>query len=252
MESSVKATQSAEQVILNNIANANTVGFKRSRVLFGDEWYRQVAVPGQVDQEGRPSTLGAALGTDTRAIANQFDVSQGRLRHTKQQLDLAIQGDGYFQINDGRRILYTRSGAFSVNANGQIVLVSNNHPRLLEPSITIPVDSQRIEVSHDGIVSVQQPAVPYMMQIGQIQLARFIDPRGLVAHGESLFENNGATGHPVISTPGENGLGEIRQEYLEESNVVVADESAELRRLQKQLKTLRRLQRELGGSDVGR
>jgi flagellar basal-body rod protein FlgG len=252
LESSIKATQAAEQVILNNIANAHTVGFKRSRVLFGDESYRQVALPGQVDQEGNPTTSGIALGSGARILANQIDVSQGRLRDTQQSLDLAIRGEGYFQIKDGNRFLYARAGAFTVNSNGEIVLASKDRARLLEPAITIPQDAEKITISHDGIVAIQQPGQTYLQQIGNIQLARFINSQGLVARGENLFDQSAASGNPQISSPGQNGLGEIRQGALEESNVVVADELAELRRMQEQLKTLQQLLNELGGGGAGR
>jgi flagellar basal-body rod protein FlgG len=252
LDSSIKAVQSAEQVILNNIANASTIGFKRSRALFGDEPYRQVALPGQYDTDGRPTTSGIALGAGARIVASQIDISQGRLRETQQVLDLAIRGEGYFQIKDGNRILYARAGAFTVNANGEIVLASKDRSQLLEPSITVPQDTRQISVSHDGIVSVLQPGQNYLSQIGQIQLAKFVNPQGLVARGENLYESNAASGNPQISTPGQDALGEIRQCALEESNVVIADELAELRRLQEQLQALQQLQREFGGSGRSR
>ena len=252
LESSIKAIQSAEQVILNNIANANTVAFKRSRALLGDESYRQVALPGQIDQQGFLTTSGIALGSGTKILANQVDVSQGRLHHTKQSLDLAIQGEGYFQISDGNRFAFTRAGTFTINANSQIVLASKDRARLLEPSITIPQDTKEITISHDGIVAVLQDDQTHFNHIGCIQLARFTNPHGLVARGENLFEHNDATGNPQISTPGQDGLGEIRQSSLEESNVVMADELADLRRLQQQLKTLQQLLSELGGGGAAR
>jgi flagellar basal-body rod protein FlgG len=249
LDSSIKAVQSAEQVILNNIANANTVGFKRSRALFGDESYRQVAAPGQVDQEGRPTASGLALGAGTRILANQIDLAQGRLRQTQQPLDLAIQGVGYFQIKDGNRFLFARAGAFTVNTNGEIVLASKDRSRLLEPAMTIPPGAVNISISPEGSVSVLQQGATQMTQVGVIHLAHFVNPQGLVARGENLFEHNDATGAPSIITPGQNGIGEIRQGCLEESNVVVADELAELRRMQEQLRTLQQLQREFGGSN---
>ena len=252
LESSIKAVQSAEQVILNNIANAHTVGFKRSRALFGDEPYRHVALPGQFDQQGRPTTSGIALGAGTRILASQMDVSQGRLRQTQQPLDLAILGEGYFQINDGNCILYTRLGAFAVNANGEFVLASKDRARPLEPAITIPQGTTQIMISSDGIVSILHQGQSQLTSIGNIQLAQFKNPHGLTARGENLFEQNTASGTPNINTPEQNGTGEIRQGALEESNVVVADELAELRRMREQLKTLQQLQVELGGSATAR
>jgi flagellar basal-body rod protein FlgG len=242
--SSIEAIQTAEQVILNNIANANTIGFKRSRVLFGDLAYRQTTQPGQTDNRGRITTTGVSLGSGIGISATQVDVSQGRLKHTRQSLDLTIQGDGYFQINDENEFLYTRVGSFSVNANGQIVLVSKDCGRVVEPAITIPQDTIQISIGHDGIVSVQQQGQTLLNQMGNIQLARFINPLGLVAKGDNLFRQSTASGHPTISTPGQDGLGEIRQEYLEESNVSIDDELADLRRLREQLKALRQLHTE--------
>jgi flagellar basal-body rod protein FlgG len=242
--SSIEAIQTAEQVILNNIANANTIGFKRSRVLFGDLAYRQTTQPGQTDNRGRITTTGVSLGSGIGISATQVDVSQGRLKHTRQSLDLTIQGDGYFQINDENEFLYTRVGSFSVNANGQIVLVSKDCGRVVEPAITIPQDTIQISIGHDGIVSVQQQGQTLLNQMGNIQLARFINPLGLVAKGENLFRQSTASGTPIISTPGQDGLGEIRQEYLEESNVSIDDELADLRRLREQLKALRQLHTE--------
>jgi flagellar basal-body rod protein FlgG len=248
IESAIEATRSAEQVILNNIANANTTSFKRSRVLFGDMPYRQVTIPGTTDQQGFPTPTGVALGAGVKLVATQTDVSQGRLRHTQEPLDLAIQGDGYFQINDGTRFLYTRAGSLTVNANGQFVLVSKDRGRPLEPAITIPQATMKIAISSQGIVSVLQSGQLLPNQVGQIQLARFMTPQGLLARGENLYEQSAASGNPLVSTPGQDALGEIHQGYLEEANVVVCDEMAELRRMQDQLKTLRQLHAEFSSA----
>jgi flagellar basal-body rod protein FlgG len=248
IESGIDALHSAEQVILNNVANANTVGFKRSRALFTDLSYRQVALPGALDQAGHPSGAGIALGSGAKLSATQSDVSQGRLRHTKQPLDLAIQGEGYFQIKDGDRFFYTRVGAFTVNAEGQIVLVSNDRGRPLEPAITVPQDTVKIMISHEGIVSTLQTGQSQFYKIGQIQLARFTSAQGLVARGESLFEQTEASGVALVSWPGQDALGEIRQGYLEESNVDISQEQSELRRLKEQLKALQQLHAEYAGT----
>jgi flagellar basal-body rod protein FlgG len=248
IESAVEATHSAEQVLLNNIANANTIGFKRSRVLFGDMPYRQVALPGSTDQRGLPAPAGIALGAGVKLIATQIDVSQGRLRHTQEPLDLAIQGDGYFQIDDGNRVFYTRTGRFTINSNGQIVQLSKDRGRPLEPVITVPQDTTKVVVSPEGIVSVLQAGQSQLNQVGQLQLARFMSPPGLIPRGENLFEQSVGSGNPLVSVPGQEGLGELQQGYLEEANVVVADELAELRRMQEHLKTLRQLRADLGAS----
>ena len=240
--------QTAEQVILNNIANANTPAFKRSRVLFGDLSYRQATLPGQQANQGWITTTGVALGSGIGVSATQTDVSQGRLRHTKQTLDLAVQGDGYFQINDGNRIFYTRAGNFTVSANGQIVLGSATTGRPLEPSFTIPRDTTQITISADGIVSVLQAGQTQLNQLGTIHLARFINPQGLLSMGQNLYQETTGSGNSIVSTPGQDGLGEIRQEHLEESNVSIDDELADLRRLREQLKALQHLHAESTGS----
>lgn len=248
IESAIDATHSAEQVVLNNIANANTTGFKRSRVIFGDMPYRQVALAGAIDQRGHPTAAGIALGGGVKVTATQVDLAQGRLRHTEQPLDLAIQGNGYFQVNDGSQFFYTRTGTFSINANGEIVATSKDRGRPLEPAITVPPSTIKIVVSSEGSVSVLQAGQTQLNQIGQIQIARFTNAAGLVARGEGLFEQTTGSGNPLTSTPGQNATGEIQQGYLEDSNVVVANELAELRRLQEQLKTLRQLHTEMSGS----
>ncbi len=176
IESAIDAAHSGEQVILNNIANANTVGFKRSRVFYGDMPYRQVALPGTIDQLGHPTAAGLAFGGGVKLTATQTDLSQGRLRHSEQPLDLAIQGDGYFQILDRTQFFYTRAGTFTLNANGEIVLVSKDRGRPLEPAIDVPQDAVKIMVSPEGIVSVLQPGETQLNQIGQINIVRFTNP----------------------------------------------------------------------------
>ena len=249
VDSAIEAIRSGEQVILNNIANANTLGFKRCRALFGDLSYRQSAIPGQVDQSGHSTTTGIALGTGVKLVATQADVSQGRLRHTGQLLDLAIDGEGFFQINDANRFLYCRAGVFSIDADGQVVLASKDRARPLEPSICIPHPTTKIMISPEGIVSVLQPGQTQLKQVGLIQIARFINPQGLMAKGENLFEPTTAAGTPQVDHPGSEGLGlgELKQGYLEESNVVAITELAELHRLQEQLKTLQHVRGELTG-----
>src|SRR5262249_5955708 len=151
----------------------------RSRMLFGDMPYRQLAVPGSIDQQGRPTPTGVALGAGVKLVATQMDASQGRLRQTQEPLDLAIQGDGYFQINDGNKFIYTRAGSFTVNTNGEIVLVSKDRGLPLEPAITIPQATIKITISSQGTVAILQAGHTQLNQVSQIQLARFINPAGL-------------------------------------------------------------------------
>ncbi|HLJ12169.1 MAG TPA: flagellar hook-basal body complex protein [Planctomycetaceae bacterium] len=181
-----------------------------------------------IDQLGRPTTQGMDVGTGTRVQSTEIDQTQGSLLSTGGNLDLAIAGDGFFQINDGNQFLYTRAGNFSVNANGEIVLASADRGRPLEPSITIPQDTLQVTISSDGIVSVMQAGQNQLNQIGQIQLARFLNPQGLLQMGQNLFQQTVGSGNPLISIPGQDGLGTIRQQFLEASNVEPVRELVDL------------------------
>jgi flagellar basal-body rod protein FlgG len=239
IESSVTAIEAAERVIANNIANASTVGFKRSRPVFTEKSSRQGTDQAAVDQPGLPETATSAAWRGTSLTQTQVDHSQGRHRETKQPLDLAIQGDGYFQISDGNQILYTRSGTFSVNQSSQVVLVCGERRLLLKPGVALPVDTVQISISSGGIVSILQAGTSQLQPIGKIQLARFINPAGLAAQGDQLFAETSTSGKPVIAIAGDESIGKICQGYLEEANVDLETELAELRRLREQSRALR-------------
>ena len=222
------AMQFRLDVIANNLANAQTTAFKRSRVNFEDLYYQYFKIPGMIDQFGRPTSQGTDGGTGVRVQSTELDMIQGSLLSTGDQLDLAIAGDGFFQVNDGNRFLYTRAGNFSVNANGQIVVASADIGRPLEPAITIPQDTLQITISADGIVSVLQAGQTQLNQIGQIQLARFINPQGLMQMGQNLYSQTVGSGNPLIGIPGQDGLGTLRQNFLEASNVEPVRELVDL------------------------
>ena len=213
------AMQFRLDVIANNLANAQTTAFKSSRVNFEDLYYQQFKIPGIVNTLGYPTAVGMSVGLGTRVQSTELNMTPGSLNSTGGNLDLAIVGDGFFQVNDGTQFLYTRAGNFSVNANGQIVLASADQGRPLEPAITIPQDTLQISISSDGIVSVLQPGQTQLNAIGNIQLARFINPQGLLQNGQNLYAQTLGSGFPQISVPGLNGLGTIRQQFLETSNV---------------------------------
>jgi flagellar basal-body rod protein FlgG len=217
--SGMDAMQFRLDVIANNLANAQTTAFKSSRVNFEDLFYQHFKIPGMVNQLGYMTTVGMSVGLGTRVQSTELNMTPGSLNNTGQNLDLAIVGDGFFQVNDGNQFLYTRAGNFSVNANGQIVLASADQGRPLEPAITVPQDALQITISSDGIVSVMQPGQTQLNQIGNIQLARFINPQGLLQQGQNLYSQTIGSGNPQISIPGQNGLGTIRQQFLETSNV---------------------------------
>jgi flagellar basal-body rod protein FlgG len=222
------AMQFRLDVIANNLANAQTTAYKRSRVNFEDLYYQYYKIPGMIDQFGRPTSQGTDVGTGVRVQSTELDMTQGSLLSTGGQLDLAIAGDGFFQVNDGNRFLYTRAGNFSINANGQIVVASADIGRPLEPAITIPQDTLQVTISADGIVSVLQAGQTQLNQIGQIQLARFINPQGLMQMGQNLYSQTVGSGNPLIGIPGQDGLGTLRQNFLEASNVEPVRELVDL------------------------
>ena len=226
--SGMDALQYKLDTISNNLANAGTNGFKRSRANFEDLFYQQLKMPGQLDSQGLPSPTGIAIGVGTRLQSTQVDYRTGSLLDSGGDLDVAIVGDGFFQINDGTQILYTRSGNFSMNANGDLVMGSADRGRLLEPAINIPQGATDVSISPEGIVSALQPPSTQSQQLGQIQLARFINPQGLIQKGENLYAVSDASGSPQTVNPGLEGAGVLRQRFLEASNVEPVRELVDL------------------------
>jgi flagellar basal-body rod protein FlgG len=216
--------------------------------VFGDLPCRTVSPAAASDEKQTASTSGVSLGGGLCLTATQVDHSPGRLRHTERSLDVAIQGDGYFQINDGDRKVYTRRGSFGLSAGGEMVLISRDRSRPIEPVIKVPADTAKIVISPSGSVSVLEAGKAQPAAIGQFQLCRFANPEALAPCGEGLFASAEACGNPTVASPGQSGIGELRQGALEESNVVAADELSELRRVREHLKTLQELRTELGAS----
>ena len=216
----MNSMQAKLDVIANNLANAETTGFKSARPNFEDLFYRQEKYPGSQDSSGQYTPTGIATGTGSRLQSTQNNFTQGSLQQTGNALDAAIQGQGFFQIKDpSGTIYYTRAGNFSQNATGQIVMTSANVGRLLEPAITIPQDATNISISTAGVISYQAPGQQTLSQAGTIQLANFINPQGLVQIGENLFQETEASGTAQTSAPGATGFGTIQQGSLEQSNV---------------------------------
>lgn len=216
------AQQMNMDVVSNNLANVSTTGFKRSRAVFEDLLYQTLRQPGAKSSQQSEIPSGLQLGTGVRPIATERIFLQGNLTQTGNPLDVAIEGNGFFQITlpDGTTA-YTRDGSFQVNSQGQIVTASGY---TVAPAITIPANTTSITISRDGIVSVQQSGTAAPTQIGQLQLASFINPAGLQSTGENLYLETAASGTPSTNTPGTNGLGVLNQAYLETSNVNVAEE----------------------------
>lgn len=219
--------------IANNLANAGTTAFKRSRVNFEDLFYEHYKLPGTQDQVGKLTPTGISLGLGTRVGGTQLDFNNGNLIQTGGELDLAIVGDGFFQVQDGSQILYTRSGTFTKNSEGQLVMASAERGRLLEPAITIPIDAVEISVSADGIVSVLQQGSQQMTQVGQIETVRFVNPQGLLQRGENLYAASDASGAAQVGAPGLEGRGMLRQGFLEASNVEPVRELVDLIKTQR-------------------
>lgn len=216
-------------VIANNMANINTTGFKRGRVNFEDLFYRHEILPGSQNAIGNFTSTGVSVGLGSRVQSIQTDHRQGNFQETGNQLDLAIEGRGFFQLQDPSGVtVYTRAGNFDVDANGNIVMGSASSGRLLQPSLTIPNDATGIVINPDGLVFVRQFGVAQLQQVGQIQTAQFINPDGLLKLGENLYGETPASGAPVQGNPGQVGLGVIRQGFLEASNVEPVGELIDL------------------------
>jgi len=209
-------------VIANNLANVNTSGFKKSRAEFQDLLYESMRPAGAASSQDTVVPTGIQLGHGTRPAAVQKIFTQGDFRNTKNELDWAIEGDGFFQIElPNGETSYSRSGEFKLDADGRIV---NPDGFSLLPELTIPTDTVSISVGMDGTVSVLQAGDSTPTEIGSIQLARFINPAGLRSLGKNLYVPTEATGNEMTGTPGETGLGSIAQGFLEMSNVSVVDE----------------------------
>ena len=206
-------------VVANNLANAGTTGFKRERVNFQDLFYEQRRLPGAQDSQGNVVPLGIEVGLGTRVASTERTFTQGNLLETGGQLDVAIGGDGFFVVEDANETLYTRDGAFTLNPDGELLLASADVGRRVVPGITIPQDTLEISISADGVVSVLQEGQDQVTQVGQLTLARFVNPQGLLHRGENLFSVTDASGQPLEGNPGEDGRGVLRQNYLEQSNV---------------------------------
>ncbi|WP_394781048.1 flagellar basal-body rod protein FlgG [Undibacterium sp.] len=215
------AQQTQMDVISNNLANVSTTGFKRSRAVFEDLLYQNIRQPGAQSSQQTQLPSGLQIGTGVRPVATERIHTQGNLQAAGSK-DMAIQGEGFFQVlmPDGTTA-YTRDGSFQTDNQGQLVTSSGY---VIQPAITIPANALTITVGQDGTVSVTQPGTVASTQVGSIQLATFINPTGLLSLGQNLYTETSASGAPATNTPGTNGSGSIAQNYVESSNVNVAEE----------------------------
>jgi flagellar basal-body rod protein FlgG len=213
--------------VANNLANSSTAGFRARRLQFQDLMYQNIVMPGAAATQQTTIATGLQVGLGTRPTASEILQTQGEFQSTGNPLDLAIQGQGFFQVQlpDGE-IGYTRAGQFHLDSQGNVV-TSDGNP--LQPSITIPADAQSITIGTDGTVTVTEPGQTKAQQVGSIQLATFANAGGLNSVGQNLFLATTASGDPVVGTPGgSEGLGTLQQGTLEQSNVSVVDEFVQM------------------------
>jgi flagellar basal-body rod protein FlgG len=218
----LEAQQTQLDVVSNNLANVGTTGFKRSRAVFEDLMYQNLRqVGGQTsDQTRLPS--GLQVGTGVHVVATERIHAQGNMTKTDNPKDVAINGSGFFQVlmPDGTTS-YTRDGSFQTDRDGQLVTASGF---TIQPAITIPQDATSMTVGRDGIVSITQAGSTATVQIGQLQLATFLNPAGLQSMGENLYNETDSSGAPNLVNPGLDGAGILSQGYVEASNVNVVEE----------------------------
>jgi flagellar basal-body rod protein FlgG len=216
------AQQTNMSVISNNLANVNTTGFKRGRASFQDLLYQNVVQSGAQTSSDTQSPSGLYLGTGVRIGATEKLFSQGTLQQTGNNLDMAINGRGFFQVQmpDGTNV-YTRDGSFQVSAEGQMVTSSGY---TLQPGISIPEGAQSVTIGRDGVVSVRLAGQTAPVQVGQLQITDFVNPAGLQPLGENLLAETSASGPANSGSPGQNGLGFTTQGSVEASNVNVVEE----------------------------
>lgn len=214
------AQQMNMDVVSNNLANVNTNGYKKVRAEFKDLAYETLKAPGGGDNGGSPESLQVGMGVEVSGTQRLF--FQGSLTQTSNPLDLAVDGEGFFQVTDAAGATkYTRDGSFQMDGEGRLVTAGGN---VLQPAITVPTDASDIQISQTGLVTAVLTGDTNASEIGQIETVHFANPAGLKAIGENLFESTSACGDAVSGTPGSDGRGALRQGFLEGSNVQVVEE----------------------------
>jgi flagellar basal-body rod protein FlgG len=221
----VQAQDAKLQAIANNLANVNTVGFKRDRVVFEDLHYQVDAQPGAQSADNTVSN-GVQLGNGTRLVGTQKVFTNGSLQTTSQQLDVAISGNGFLQVRrPNGDAAFTRAGQLQIDANGTL---TNAQGLALVPQITVPNNATAITIAENGTVSATVPGQAAPTEIGALTLTGFVNPAGLLALGENLFAETGASGAPTEGRPGDGALGKLKQGALEGSNVQVVEEMVDM------------------------
>ena len=221
----VQAQDAKLQAIANNLANVNTVGFKRDRVVFEDLFYQVDAQPGAQNADNTVSN-GVQLGNGTRLVGTQKVFTNGNMQTTSQPLDVAITGAGFLQVRrPNGDPAFTRAGQLQVDANGTLV---NAQGLPLVPQITVPINATAITIGENGVVSATIPGTIAPAELGQLTLTTFVNPAGLLALGENLFQETAASGNANEGRPGDAAFGKLKQGALEGSNVQVVEEMVDM------------------------
>ena len=218
----MNAQETNIDVVSNNLANSNTTGYKKSRAEFQDLLYQQVVEPGSPTSSTTANSSGVQIGLGVKTAAVQKVFAQGDLISTSNPLDMAIEGDGFFQVQlpDGDQA-FTRAGSFQLNSQGQL---TTSDGYVVDPGVTIPSDSLAISVGQDGSVSVRQPGSATTSQVGQLTGVRFANNAGLRAVGKNLYQETESSGTPTSGIFSENGFGRVSQGFIESSNVSVVEQ----------------------------
>ena len=223
----MKAQQTMVDTIANNIANVNTAGFKRSQVTFEDLLYLTLQAPGlSLDASGTASPIGLQIGSGSRVSGTTKVYTPGVLEGSSRNLDVAIEGDGFFQVLlPDSRIGYTRDGQFMINSDGKLVTSSGY---VLQPDVTLSPDVTEVAIDAEGRVTVRTQGNSTVSQVSQLQLVKFINPSGLLSAGGNIALETAASGTPIVGAPGANGLGTLKQGFIERSNVEIVNELVNL------------------------
>lgn len=222
----LQAQEAKLQVIANNLANVNTVGFKRDSVVFEDQFYEIARMPGAASEGDNQIPNGVQLGTGVRLVATQKQFTTGNLQNTNQQLDLAIVGNGFLQVTQANgETAYTRAGQLQIDSDGRLV---NANGLPLEPEISLPEGTTTVSISANGVVSAMVGGESEPQELGYLQLATFVNAAGLMAQGENLYVATQASGEAVVGEAGEAGFGTLKQYALESSNVQAVEEMVDM------------------------
>ena len=218
----MEAQQTQLDVISHNLANVSTTGYKRATAVFEDLMYQNLRQVGSNTSDQTQLPTGLHLGLGVRTVATSRSFAQGTIQQTSNSLDVAIQGNGFFQVTlpDGSNN-YTRDGSFQVDNQGRLVTASGLP---VANGVTVPANAKNVSIATDGTVTATIPGSTAPQQIGNIILATFINPAGLEPQGQNLFAESPASGQPNTGTPGANGIGTVTQGFLETSNVNVVQE----------------------------